>query len=467
MVASEHLTDFGMFISMSIKPICTAGLALLLLSAPACVRAQDPVLALSPPMGWNSWDSYGISVTEEQFRQNMVVMAAQLKEFGWQYVVIDQGWYLNNPEDVDEPENLRYTLNDRGQFEPAMNRFPSSRGWLGFKPLADDVHSEGLKFGIHIFRGIPKRTFLADLRIGRTPFRASQATDPSDVCSWNQDNFGVKENAAGQAWYDALMKQYASWGVDYIKVDCIASIPYHAAEINMIHKAIVKSGRSMFLSLSPGPTPLEHAAQAAANAQSWRISEEVWDHWDQGADPSQSVKGQFGLAAAWQQYAGPGNWPDADTLPIGELSPAPALGLPRTTRLTEDEQRTMVTLWAIARSPLFLGANLTRMDGFTKSLLTDPGVIAVNQNTIENHWVGEDQAVEAWTAKSPTGPSVYLALFNLADAPRHIEKPYSYYGVEDKTYKVRDVWERRELGPRAEVSIDLPPHASVLFELKP
>jgi len=429
-------------------------------------------LALTPPMGWNSWDSYGLTITEEQFRENMIVLSAQLKSFGWQYVVIDAGWYLQNPEDAATPENLHYTFNARGQYEPALNRFPSSRGWLGFKPLADAVHKEGLKFGIHIIRGIPKQTFMANARIGRTRFLASQATDPTDVCPWNPDNFGVKANPAGQAWYDALMKQYASWNVDYIKVDCIASHPYKGAEIKMIHQAILKSGRPMLLSLSPGPTAIENAPEVVDNAQMWRISDDVWDFWDRGPGFPQSLKTQFGLVAAWEKFAGPGTWPDADMLPIGELSPTPGEGAPRTTRLTEDEQRTMLTLWAMGRSPLFIGGNLARMDGYTISLLTDPGVIAVDQATVGNRWVGEDQSVEAWTAESTTtqsstGPSLYLALFNLADAPRRIDKPYTYYGIENHTYNVRDVWERRELGPLGGISVDLPPHASVLYELKP
>jgi alpha-galactosidase len=462
-VASDDAKEFGMFIAMWMKSICASGLVL---AMSVGAVAQEKVLAPTPPMGWNSWDSYGLTVTEEQFRQNMVVLAAQLKEFGWQYVVVDEGWYLQNPEDAKDSETLKYTVNVRGQYEPALNRFPSSKGGLGFKPLSDAVHKDGLKFGIHIIRGIPKQTFMADARIGRTIFRASAAADTTDVCPWNPDNFGVKTNAAGQAWYDALIKQYADWGVDYLKVDCIAANPYRAGEISMIHKAIVKTGRAMVLSLSPGPTALENAAEVGENAQMWRISQDVWDSWDKGTW-AQSVKGQFGVAMNWVKYAQPGNWPDADMLPIGELAPMPGEGVARTTKLTEDEQRTMITLWVMARSPLFVGANLTKMDGFTKSLLTNPGVIAVDQETMDNRWVGEDTGVVAWTAKSATGPSSYLALFNLGDVPMRIQKPYSYYRLEGTNYHVRDVWERRELGERPGVSAELPPHGSVLLELKP
>ncbi len=454
-----------MFISMGMKPLRAAALALSL--AVAAAAQQNPALAPTPPMGWNSWDSYGLTVTEEQFRQNMIVLSAQLKEFGWQYVVVDEGWYLTNPEDAATPENLDYTVNPHGQYEPALNRFPSATGGAGFKPLADAVHKEGLKFGIHIIRGIPKQTFMANARIGRTRFRAAAAADPTDVCPWNSDNFGVKANAAGQAWYDALIKQYAGWGVDYVKVDCIASHPYKAAEIKMIHRAIVRSGRPIVLSLSPGPTALANAAEVGANAQLWRISQDVWDHWEKDQESTQSIKGQFPLLASWVKYARPGNWPDADMLPLGELGPSPGEGKSRTTRLTEDEQRTMFTLWCIARSPLFIGANLTGMDGFTKSLLSAPGVIAVDQSSINNQLAAQDGDVVAWTANSSTGPSAYLALFNLSDTSVHVDSAFASYGLPGDTYTLRDIWQRKELGKHAGISVDLPAHGSILFELRP
>jgi hypothetical protein len=395
-------------------------------------------------------------------------MAAQLKEFGWEYVVIDEGWYLENPEIAAIPEKLRYTVNARGQYEPAVNRFPSSKGGIGFKPLSDAVHENGLKFGIHIIRGIPKQTVLANIRIGKTKYRAGAAADTNDKCPWNPDNFGVKANAAGQAWYDALMKQYAGWGVDYIKVDCIASHPYKGAEIAMIHKAIGRSGRAMALSLSPGPTALENAAEVGKYAQLWRISDDVWDYWEkpEGKDWPQSLKGQFPVIASWAKYAHPGNWPDADMLPIGMLVPTPGEGKPRASRLTEDEQRTMITLWAMARSPLFVGGNLTQMDDTMKSLLTNPGVIEVDQHSMGGHLQGQDGDVVAWVAVSKDRDKNYLALFNLGDTPAHVERTFAECGFTDRAeYKVRDLWMRKELGALNAVTVELPAHGSVMLSL--
>jgi alpha-galactosidase len=446
--------------------------AILLLLAVFSARAQERGLAPTPPMGWNSWDSYGLTINESQFRANMAVFAAQLKEFGWQYVVIDEGWYLQNPELASTPDRLRYTLNAKGQYEPAPSRFPSSEGSAGFKPLSDAAHEDGLKFGIHIIRGIPKKTVLANTRIGLTRFHAAAAADTSDTCPWNPDNYGVKDNAAGQAWYDALLKQYAAWGVDYLKVDCIAAHPYKADEIRMIHRAILRSGRAIVLSLSPGPTSLDNADDITKYAQLWRISDDVWDHWEKPKDQTtgfpQSVKGQFPILASWAKYTRPGNWPDADMLPIGQLRPFPGYGKPRASGLTEDEQRTMITLWAIARAPLFIGGNLTQMDDAMKSLLTNPGVIAVDQHGTDAHpIVTRYRDTIAWTSQSSDGQTSYLAIFNPGDAPIHIDRTFAEYGFIDRAqYRARDLWMRKELGILNAFTADIPAHGSLLLSLR-
>jgi len=442
-------------------------IAVTVIAAGLVTSAGAQVLAPVPPMGWNSWDSYGLTITEAQFRANADVLATRLKPFGWKYVVVDEGWYLENPQSAEKPKTLVYAANAQGQYTPALNRFPSAANGAGFKPMSDAVHAQGLKFGIHIIRGIPKKTVAADTVIEGSAFHASEAADTTDMCPWNPDNFGVKDNAAGQAWYDALMKQYAGWGVDYVKVDCIASHPYKGAEIQMIHRAIGKTGKPIVLSLSPGPTALENAALVGENAQLWRISDDVWDGWTgkEGAFP-QSLKGQFPVIARWSKYVKPGNWPDADMLPLGHLGPMPGYGKERDTKLTHEEQQTMVTLWSISRSPLFVGANLTRLDAFTTSLVTNAEVIGVNQRSVESRMEGQDGDVVAWTAKGPAGSTRYLALFNLGDVSVRVDSAFAKYGLGEK-YKVRDLWEKENVGTQTGVSVELPAHGSVLLELKP
>ncbi len=417
-------------------------------------------------MGWNSWDSYGLTINEAQFAANADVFARKLKPFGWRYVVIDEGWYLENPQ--DKPENQHYSRNEAGQYAPALNRFPSAAGGVGLKPVGDSVHAKGLLFGIHIIRGIPKQTVAANTAIAQSTFHAVEAADQADLCPWNTDNYGVRDNAAGQAWYDGLMRQYASWGVDYVKVDCIASHPYKAAEIAMIHRAILKAGRPIVLSLSPGPTALENAAAVSANAQLWRISDDVWDFWDRPGMTNfpRTVKGQFATIAAWSPYAKAGTWPDADMLPLGELGPVPGYQAPRSSRLNHEEQRTLFTLWSISRSPLFMGGNLTRLDDFTTSLLTNPEVLAANQQGHDQHLAGQQGDVIAWTSKGVNG-KVYLALFNVGDAGISVKSPFAQYGLASSSYAVRNLWAGKEEGRQTAAVAELPPHGCVLLLLQP
>ena len=435
-------------------------------------RAQQKGLAPAPPMGWNSWDSYGLTINEGQFRANVDVLANRLKPAGYEYAVVDEGWYLINPQKA-KGEKFVYTMDANGRYVPAANRFPSAgaSGELGFKPVADYVHSQGLKFGIHIIRGISKEAVAANVAVAGSSFHAADLADTTDTCPWNPDNYGVKDNAAGQAWYDSLMLQYSGWGVDFIKVDCIASRPYKGDEIRMIHRAIgkatAKTGRPMVLSLSPGPAPLDKGPEVAATAQLWRISDDVWDYWEKkdGKHFPQSVKAQFAVLASWGPQVKPGNWPDADMLPLGTLGPVPGYEAPRTTRLTHDEQRTLLTLWSIARSPLIVGANLTELDDWTAALLTNPAVIAMDQHGRDQKLARQDEDLIGWTSQGDGGRE-YLALFNVSDAAARVAVPLSRYGLMAAKYSARDVWAAKDLGKVSEAAGEIPAHGVLLLELK-
>jgi hypothetical protein len=442
------------------------GLALFVLSLPLPRGgAQQGTLAPVPPMGWNSWDSYGLTITEAQFRANFAVEAARLKAAGFTYAVVDEGWYLANPE-AGKPETLQYRTDEYGRYQPALNRFPSAVDDSGFAAVAESVHAQGLKFGIHIIRGVPKSAVKSNLPVANSSFHAADLADTSDTCPWNTDNYGVKNNPAGQAWYDSLFAQYAAWGVDYVKVDCISSHPYKPDEIHMIHNAIANSGRPIVLSLSPGPAALDDAKALGENAQLWRISDDVWDLWERARDTDfpQGVRNQFAVIDRWTMHVKPGNWPDADMLPLGTLGPVPGLGSPRQTRLTHEEQRTLVTLWSIARSPLFFGGNLTQLDDWTASLLTNPEVIAMDQDGYDQHLAATQGDVVAWTSKGPGG-AAYLALFNLGDAPAGVKSPFASYGLPAGRYKSRDLWTKAEQPATAEVAATIPPHATLLLKL--
>lgn len=448
-------------------------------SAPPAKPTVAPPIAIAatPPMGWNSWDAYGLTITEQQFRANVTAQANLLKSFGWNYSVIDEGWFLKNPLDRPKPELLQYQIDANGRYIPVPARFPSAiaKGaaddTASFKSLGDFVHSQGLKFGIHIVRGIPRVSVDANLPVAGSTFHAKEAADTADACPWDPTNWGVQNNAAGQAWYDSLLTQYAGWGVDLIKVDCIATNPYKVDEIRMIRHAIDKTGRPIVLSLSPGPTSLENADEVASLAQMWRISNDIWDFWTNPKPFPKSVLSQFATTAAWVQYSKSGNWPDADMLPLGELRPAPGDGKARSTRLTPTEQQTMMTLWAMARSPLILGANLTLLDDATLKLITNADLIRIDQTAIRSGQVMHSGDVIAWTAdlpaNSPEG-SIALALFNTGESQVVLDDTsFEAFDLAADTYRIKDVWTGK-ITPKVKTiqSLTLEPHASVLWLMK-
>jgi alpha-galactosidase len=445
--------------------------ALAAYSAAPAVSAQT--LAPTPPMGWNSWDAYGLTIDEADFKANTTVLAG-IKQYGWQYAVIDEGWYLQNPFGKDTASQ-KFVYDASGRLIPALNRFPSAANGAGLKPLAAWVHAKGLKFGIHLIRGIPRESVAANKPIAGSSFHAQDAADTTDVCPWNNDNYGIRDNAAGQAWYDSMIALYAGWGVDYLKVDCISDRPYKISEIRQIAAAIKKTGRPIVLSLSPGPTGLEHAAEVAQYAQLWRISDDHWDVWSHVPKPGEGefpmgTLQAFGRLVNWRGYVQPGSWPDEDMLPIGYLGPHPGMGEARDSRFTHDEARTEITLWAITRSPLILGANLTKLDDFTRSLITNKEVLQMNQRATATHPIitlpPELRKVRAWIAddgRIKGNAPFYFALFNLDDQPIHIQNDLEDIASGLGDAKLTDIWEHKELPTIGKLDITIPPHGCALY----
>ena len=453
----------------------------------ATAAAQVPGVANTPPMGWNSWDSYGLTITESQFRANVSVLKNRLAGAGWRYAVIDEGWFFENPQDRDTPDKLHYAIDPYGRYVPVPARFPSAGDGTeivvpvpanarfaatvensSFVALGDWVHAQGLLFGIHIVRGIPRASVERNLPIAGSDYHARDAADTTDACPWDPTNWGIKHNAAGQAWYNSLLTQYASWGVDLLKVDCIGDHPYKADEIEMISQAINRTGRPMVLSLSPGPMALEHGYEAASLANMWRISDDEWDQWQSSAHFPQGVLSQFARLAAWERYAKPGTWPDADMLAVGELRPHPGWGQPRASRLSYDEQITLMTLWSIARSPLIIGANLTLMDSKTMVLLNNSIVLALDQHGTHEFETTHDGALIAWRSSLSHGREA-LAVFNTGDAPLRVQRNFAEFDSQlgTKYWKTRDAWAEQDLGRRRSVDTLLAPHACQLLLLQP
>lgn len=419
-----------------------------------------------PPMGWNSWDCYGAGVTEDELLGNAEFMRDRLKQYGYQYVVCDIQWYEPAAKGNVYNNFADLCMDEYSRLIPAVNRFPSSANGAGFKPIADKIHSMGLKFGIHIMRGIPRQAVHRNTRIYGTTARARDIASQFSLCPWNTDMYGVDtEKRGAEEYYDSLFKLYASWGVDFVKVDDIANTefspqnPYSAEkEIEMIRAAIDRSGRDMVLSLSPGPAPLNKAEHLSKNANMWRISGDFWDRWDK-------LLSMFSLCEKWYPYVKDGSFPDCDILPLGKLCiDGSYMGdMGRDSGFTKEEQKTMMTLWAVFRSPLFFGGELRLTDNYTLSLVTNPEVINVNQNSEKPLFVYNKGGIAVWQTKIENCTAV--AVFNLSDEEKHYKLSFLNLGIEN-VRAVRDLWARKDI-PKCEndVAVSLKPHSSEFFEI--
>ena len=416
------------------------------------------MIAKYPPMGWNSWDCYGAAVTEEQVLKNAAYMAEHLKPFGWEYIVVDIQWASPAAVNHEYKPFADLEMDGYGRLMPALNRFLSAAGGRGFQPLADEIHRLGLKFGIHIMRGLPRMAAHRHLPIEGSGSRCDEAADPNSICAWNPDMYGLRQGTeAAQDYYDSIFRLYALWGVDYVKCDDIArEYPHCRQEIEMISRACRKCGRDIVLSLSPGPAPLEQAEHLKKWANLWRITDDFWDEW-------RLLKGMFERAEKWCVHAGPGHWPDADMLPLGAVRQCEDPD--SWTKFTQAEQRTMMSLWCMLRSPLMIGGEMTKNDEFTLSLLTNGDLLAIEKESWCAHplWTTEDESV--WLAPRRDGSGFWLALFNLSEEDRMISVS-SCELEREGPLDAMELWSGAEIKSAEGISARIAPHDAAVFYVR-
>ncbi len=416
--------------------------------------------AQTPPMGWNSWDCYGPTVEEHEVKANADYMAEHLKDFGWEYIVVDIRWFVENDKagGYNQTDPI-YVLDEYGRYLPATNRFPSAKDGKGFKELADYVHSKGLKFGIHIMRGIPTEAVEKQLPIkGADGITADQIYSTDLQCLWLRDNYTILADKPGaQEYYNSIFDLYAEWGVDFIKIDDI-SRPYHQAEIELIRKAIDQSGRPMVLSLSPGKTPIEDAAHVTEHANMWRMVDDVWDLW-------RDITHLLDVAQDWYPHIKPGTWPDCDMIPLGRISVRGERGEDRMSRLTKEEQYTLMSLFTIFRSPLMFGGDLPSNDEFTLSLLTNEEVLRMHHDGTDVRQIFQKDGKVAITSRNSKTEEVYLAIFNIDDdKAQEISVNLKDLGLNGDC-KVTELWSGEEIGVYSnDFSQTIQPHASGLYK---
>ncbi len=425
-------------------------------------KGEFKTWAETPPMGWNSWDCYGPTVEEHEVKANADYMAENLKEFGWEYIVVDIRWFVENDKAGGYNQtDPRYVIDEFGRYQPAVNRFPSAADENGFTSLAEYIHSKGLKFGIHIMRGIPKVAVENKLLIkGTEGITADQIYSTELQCKWLRDNYTIVADKPGaQEYYNSIFDMYADWGVDFVKVDDL-SRPYHQGEIELIRNAIDQCGRPIVLSTSPGETPIEAADHVKEHANMWRMVDDVWDTWHHFTH-------LIDICQKWYPYIAPGTWPDCDMIPLGRISIRGERGEDRMTRLTKDEQYSLMTLFTIFKSPLMFGGDLPSNDEFTLSLLTNKAVLEMHSKSTDVKQLYQQDGKVAITSVDPSTDDVYLALFNISDeeTPMEVGVDLTELGFMGDC-GIINLWTGEDLGQvSGAFSQNLAPHACGLFKL--
>lgn len=424
-----------------------------------------------PPMGWNSWDCYGTTVTEAEVLANARFMAEHLRDAGWDTVVVDADWADPDAREHGYNDDARLHLDASGRLHPDPVRFPSSAGGAGFGPLAEQIHALGLKFGLHVMRGIPRRAIAQGLVLHGTATPLSALADPANDCEWNPHFVGIDHDHPDAArYYRSTVSLYAEWGVDLIKADDMLW-PYQERDITAYSEAVAGVDREIVLSLSPGrDLSAAHLEHLAGHASMWRICDDVWDRWDDVAD-------NLARMARWAPHAERGAWPDADMLPLGRIGIRAERGEPREDALSPDERRSLLTLWTIARSPLMFGGDLPSTDPATIGMLRSPAIADLLTRAERSGEIRREHGLVLWRAVG--GGTTWIAAVNTTDAPLTATVDARDLGFGPSPRTVTDVWTGRAVPRRpgrtgddtvrgvapdsAAFDITLPPHGSVFW----
>jgi len=442
----------------------TAGFAT---TVPAAHADSPPPVAAKPYMGWSSWSMQsskypGLNpdgdysyLTEANVLKQTDALAAKLKKYGYDHVNIDAGWWMDN--------TWKQGYDQYGRQKADPKRFPS-----GMKAVADRIHSKGLKAGIYLPAGLEKGAY-GD---GKTPIWNADGCTTADIVysdlrttnGWDSAYKLDFSRPCTQKYIDSQAQLIAGWGYDFLKLDGVgpgsgkSGDQYdNVADVAAWHQAIADTGRPIHLEVS-WSLDIGHAADWKKYSNGWRIDTDVECYCNTLVSWENSVDDRWDDAPGWTDKAGPGGWNDLDSLDVGNAT---------MDGLTKAERQSYATLWAVAKSPLFTGDDLTRLDDYGVSLLTNREVIAVDQSDAPPaRPVTPSDAQQVWAAKNPDG-TYTVALFNLADAPAAVSANWTTLGFTGNA-AVRDLWNHENLGTyKNKVTQALPAHGSRLFTVTP
>ncbi|WP_328727024.1 alpha-galactosidase D [Streptomyces sp. NBC_00259] len=436
-------------------------------NAPASPTTTSTDVAAKPYMGWTSWSMQsskypGLNpdgdysyLTEKNVLKQADAMAAKLKAYGYEYVNIDAGWWR------DMAWKPRFDAYGRQAADPV--RFPR-----GMKAVADHIHAKGLKAGIYLPVGLEKEAYGE----GKVPVWNAEGCTTADLVhgdlrttnGWDSAYKIDFSRPCAQKYIDSQARMFADWGYDFLKLDGVGPGSFksgenydNVADVAAWQKAIAATGRPIHLELS-WSLDIGHVADWKKYSNGWRIDTDVECYCNTLVSWENSVDDRFDDVPAWTRHAGPGGWNDLDSLNVGngEMD-----------GLTKAERQSYATLWAISKSPLYTGDDLTRLDAYGLSLLTNREVIALNQGgTPPARPVTPAGDQQVWGARNPDG-SYTVALFNLGDAPAAVTADWPAFGFTGKA-KVRDLWNRENLGTyHNRITQALPAHGSRLFTVTP
>ncbi|KAK4276159.1 hypothetical protein QN277_019138 [Acacia crassicarpa] len=439
--------------------------------------------AIAPPRGWNSYDSFSWIISQEEFLQNAEVLSQRLFPHGYEYAVVDFLWYRSL--DGGDLSFGKENKDEWGRLLPDPDRWPSSIGGHGFKSVADKVHSMGLKFGIHLMAGIStqvveQNTPILDTETGGVYMEAGKEWHAGDIgiksraCSWMPKSFMAINLTlgAGRAYLKSIYDLYASWDVDFVKLDCVFGDNLDIDEITTVSGILKELNRSIVLSLSPGvsATP-QMARQVSGIVNMYRITGDYWDQWQQMTDHF-NVSREFASAKLIGiRGLNDSSWPDLDMLPFGWLTdPGVKQGPHRFTNLSSTEQTTQMTLWSIAKSPLMYGGDMRNLEENTFNLITNPTLLEINSNSSNNmEFPFQTPGIRSWIATG-SGGKVYVAYFNLNQENSWILMKTSSLGSElpGRSFancQGQDAWNEMNKVTNETLVADVEPHGCALFVL--
>ena len=416
------------------KLFFSLALALFVLVSSSTVSAQTSIqnFAPKPILGWNSFDSYRSDLKAEQAYPMVDVMAKKYLPSGYEYFVMDAGWYVSN-----NPNKYKgLGLETFGVCVVNPVRFPN-----GIKALIKYTHSKGLKFGVWMMRGISKEAVKLNLPIPGTKYFSRDIADTTDICVWSGMNYGVNMSKPGaQEYYNSVIDTLAAWGIDFIKVDDLVPNP---REIVAIANAIENGKHKMIYSLSPGDVHFVAHLPYYKRANMLRITRDIWDN------PLSIEKGFY----AWEKFqgvSGPGFWPDLDMIPFGRLDVINKDA--RQSSFNQNEMKTFITQRAMAASPLIIGGDLLTMDEFSYALLTNKEMLACNQNAVMGVNVYRAGNVDVWLTPHKTDPTQgWIGIFNRTTSDRKVtlsKKELGFVAYEEsynlmasrQNFLLKDVW---------------------------